>query len=50
VPTPFENRILKNTIGVRRLSAIAILEIGLRFSVYTSASLYRGGDFVGSIG
>jgi hypothetical protein len=43
---PFQNRILKNTIGGWRLSTIAILQSGLPFSVYTSAA-YPSGDYNG---
>ena len=46
VPMPFQNRIVKNTIGGWRLSTIAILQSGLPFSVYTSAA-YPSGDYNG---
>jgi hypothetical protein len=46
VPMPFRNNILKNTIDGWRLSTIGILQSGLPFSVYTSAS-YPSGDYNG---
>ena len=44
VPSPFRSKFLKNTLGNWRLSTIAILQSGLPFSVYTSAS-YPSGDY-----
>jgi len=44
VPVPFQSGILKNTLGGWRLSTIAILQSGLPFSVYSSAS-YPSGDY-----
>jgi hypothetical protein len=44
IPTPFQTSILKNTLGGWRLSGTAILQSGLPFTVYTSAS-YPNGDF-----
>ncbi len=44
IPSPFRSGILKNTLGGWRLSTIAILQTGLPFSVFTSAS-YPSGDY-----
>src|SRR5664279_5603292 len=45
IPTPFRSGILKQTLGNWRLSNTAILQSGLPFTVYTSASCSSGDDY-----
>ncbi len=44
IPSPFRSPVLKNTLGNWRVSMTGILQTGLPFSVYTSAS-YPNGDY-----
>ena len=45
IPTPFRSGILKQTLGNWHISATAIFQSGLPFTVYTSASYASGGDY-----